>query len=124
GLGPTAQARFMRDVLQMRGVKWLIVFEGVNDLGGSSSGATTAQQLITAYGSFVDMGHAAGIKAYGATITPLGTNSFTADAESGHNPVNNWIRTSNKFDAVIDLDIALRDPTDATKLFSSYDSGD
>ena len=60
GLGPTAQARFMRDVLQMRGVKWLIVFEGVNDLGGSSNGATTAQGLITAYGSFVDMAHAHG----------------------------------------------------------------
>jgi lysophospholipase L1-like esterase len=124
GLGPTAQARFMRDVLQMRGVKWLIVFEGVNDLGGSSSGATTAQQLITAYGSFVDMAHAAGIKAYGATITPLGTNYFTADRESGRNTVNTWIRTSNKFDAVIDLDMAVRDPADATKMLATYDSGD
>ena len=124
GLGPTAQARFMRDVLQMRGVKWLIVFEGVNDLGGSSNGATTAQQLITAYGSFVDMAHAMGIKAYGATITPLGTNYFNADREAGRQTVNTWIRTSNKFDAVIDMDMAVRDPSDATKLLSTYDSSD
>jgi lysophospholipase L1-like esterase len=124
GLGPTAQARFMRDVLQMRGVKWLIVFEGVNDLGGSSNGATTATQLQTAYGTFADMAHAAGIKVYGATITPLGTNYYNADRESGRNAVNNWIRTTTKFDAVIDLDMAVRDPTDATKLLSTYDSGD
>jgi lysophospholipase L1-like esterase len=124
GLGPTAQARFMRDVLQMRGVKWLIVFEGVNDLGGSSAGATTAQQLITAYGSLVDMAHAMGLKTYGATITPLGTTYFNTDREAGRNTVNNWIRTSNKFDAVIDLDMALRNPADATKLMSTYDSGD
>jgi len=124
GLGPTAQARFMRDVLQMRGVKWLIVFEGVNDLGGSSNGATTATQLETAYGSFADMAHAAGIKVYGATITPLGVNYYNADRESGRNAVNNWIRTTNKFDAVIDLDMAVRDPTDATKMLATYDSGD
>jgi lysophospholipase L1-like esterase len=124
GLGPTAQARFMRDVLQMRGVKWLIVFEGVNDLGGSSNGANTATQLETAYGTFADMAHAAGIKVYGATITPLGMSYFNADRESGRNAVNAWIRTTNKFDAVIDLDMAVRDPTDATKLLSTYDSGD
>jgi len=124
GLGPTAQARFMRDVLQMRGVKWLIVFEGVNDLGGSSAGATTATQLITAYGSFVDMAHAMGIKAYGATITPLGMSYYNADRDAGRNTVNNWIRTSNKFDAVIDFDMAVRDPADASKLLGTYDSGD
>ena len=124
GLGPTAQARFMRDVLQMRGVKWLIVFEGVNDLGVSSNGATTAQGLITAYGSFVDMAHAIGIKAYGATITPLGTSYYNADRDAGRNTVNTWIRTSNKFDAVIDLDMAVRNPADTSKLLSTYDSGD
>ena len=124
GLGPTAQARFMRDVLQMRGVKWLIVFEGVNDLGGSSNGATTAQGLITAYGSFVDMAHAMGIKAYGATITPLGTSYYNADRDTGRNTVNTWIRTSSKFDAVIDLDMAVRNPADTSKMLSTYDSGD
>jgi lysophospholipase L1-like esterase len=124
GLGPTAQARFARDVLQMRGVKWLIVFEGVNDLGASSNGATTAQQLITAYGSFVDMAHAMGLKAYGATITPLGTSYYTADRDTGRNTVNSWIRTSKKFDAVIDLDMAVRNPADTSKMLSTYDSGD
>ena len=70
------------------------------------------------------MAHATGIKAYGATITPLGTNYYNADRESGRNTVNTWIRTSNKFDAVIDLDMAVRDPADSTKLLSTYDSGD
>ena len=126
GLGPTAQARFMRDVLQMRGVKWLIILEGINDLGGSSSGATTATQLTTAFGSLADMAHAAGIKVYGATITPFNGNNtyYNADRESGRTMVNSWIRTTNKFDAIIDLDIALRDSADATKMVATYDSGD
>ena len=126
GLGPTAQARFMRDVLQMRGVKWLIILEGINDLGGSSSGATTATQLTTAFGSLADMAHTAGIKVYGATITPFNGNNtyYNADRESGRTMVNSWIRTTTKFDAVIDLDMALRDATDATKMVTTYDSGD
>jgi lysophospholipase L1-like esterase len=124
GLGPTAQARFPRDVLQMRGVKWLIIFEGVNDLGGSSNGANTAAQLQTAFTSFADMAHLQGIKVYGATITPLGTNYYNADRDAGRNTINDWIRTTSKFDGFIDLDMALRDPADATKLLSTYDSGD
>jgi lysophospholipase L1-like esterase len=124
GLGPTAQARFTRDVLQMRGVKWLIMFEGVNDLGGSSNGASTAQQLETAFGSMADMAHAMGIKVYGATITPLGTTYFNTDREAGRQTFNTWVRGSNKFDAVVDLDMAVRNPSDATKMQSTYDSGD
>src|SRR3954463_10410294 len=76
GLGPTAMQRFARDVLGMRGVKWLIVFEGVNDIGGAASGTTVATQLINAFGQFVDMAHAQGIAAYGATITPFGGNAY------------------------------------------------
>ena len=124
GLGPTAQARFMRDVLQMRGVKWLIVFEGVNDLGGSSIGATTAQQLITAFGSFVDMAHARGSRPTARQSAAREPATTTPIARSARNTVNNWIRTSNKFDAVIDLDMAVRDPADPTKLLATYDSGD
>ena len=101
GLGPTAMARFARDVLQMRGVKWLIIFEGVNDIGGSSNGATTATQLNTAFSSFADMAHAQGIKVYGATITPFNGNSYySVDHEAARTTVNNFIRTSTKFDAV------------------------
>ena len=126
GIGPTGVQRFQRDVLQMRGVKWLIIFEGINDLGGSANGAATATQLETAYSSFADMAHAAGIKVYGATITPFNGNNtyYNADRESGRTMVNSWIRTTSKFDAVIDLDMAVRDPADATKMLATYDSGD
>jgi lysophospholipase L1-like esterase len=124
GLGPTAMARFTRDVLQMRGVKWLIIFEGVNDLGGSGNGASTATQLETAFSSFADMAHAAGIKVYGGTITPLGTSYFNTDREAGRQAFNSWLKTSTKFDAVIDFDAAVRSTTDATKMNSTYDSGD
>lgn len=125
GLGPTAVARFARDVLGMRGVRWLIVFEGVNDIGGASSGATVATQLIAAFGAFVDMAHAQGIKAYGATITPFGGNAYySVDHETARTTVNDWIRTSNKFDAVIDLDVAVRDSTNPINLAAAYDSGD
>ena len=49
---------------------------------------------------------------------------YNADRDAGRNTVNNWIRTSNKFDAVIDFDMAVRDPADASKLLGTYDSGD
>jgi lysophospholipase L1-like esterase len=124
GLGPTATARFMRDVLQMRGVKWLIVFEGVNDLGASLNGAATATQLESAFGSFADMAHAQGLKVYGATITPLGMMYYNADRDAGRNTVNSWIRTTSKFDAVVDLDMAMRDPMNPSLLNMLYDSGD
>ena len=65
-----------------------------------------------------------GLKVYGATITPFGTTYYNADREAGRNTVNTWIRTSNKFDAVIDLDMAVRNPADTPKLLATYDSGD
>ena len=121
GLGPTAMQRFARDVLQMRGVKWLIIFEGVNDIGGSSNGASTATQLTTAFGTFADMAHAQGIKVYGATITPFNGNSYySADHELARTMVNTFIRTSTKFDAVLDFDMAVRDPADASRLLPAY----
>ena len=125
GLGPTAMQRFARDVLGMRGVKWLIVFEGVNDIGGAASGTTVATQLINAFGQFVDMAHAQGIKAYGATISPFGGNSYySVDHEAARTTVNDWIRTGGKFDQVIDLDAAVRDPSNPINLTAAYDSGD
>ena len=121
GLGPTAMARFSRDVLQMRGVKWLIIFEGVNDIGSSSNGGSTATQLNNAFSSFADMAHAQGIKVYGATITPFNGHSYySVDHEAARTTVNNFIRTSTKFDAVIDLDMAVRDPADASRLLPAY----
>lgn len=124
GLGPTARTRFDRDVLGQSGVRYLIVFEGVNDIGSSSSTAV-ATNLINAYKEFISKAHTNNIIVYGATITPFGGSQYdSAVHEQARQTVNNWIRTSGQFDAVIDLDAAVKNPSDQTKLLSTYDSGD
>jgi lysophospholipase L1-like esterase len=124
GLGPTAVSRFDRDVIGQSGVKWLIVFEGVNDLGSNGT-AQTANALISAYQTFITKAHAAGIKVYGATITPFGGNSYDAGThEAARQTVNTWVRTSNKFDAVVDFDQAVRDPANPRRIKPAYDTGD
>lgn len=120
GLGPTALNRFDRDVLSQNGVKWLIVFEGVNDIGGSASAAN----LITAYTLFANKAHALGIRAYGATITPFGGNGYYSTAhEATRQTVNEWFRTNTVYDGVIDFDAAVRDPADATKFQDAFYAG-
>jgi len=121
GIGPTALDRFERDVLGQSGVRWLIVLEGVNDIG--PSGAAVAGDLIEAYQAFIAKAHQAGVRAYGATILPVG-GSIYAGSEGARVTVNDWIRTSGAFDAVIDLDAAVRDPATPSQLLSGYDSGD
>jgi lysophospholipase L1-like esterase len=122
GLGPPAVERFEHDVLQQSGVRWLIVLEGVNDIGvDSSAGVVTA--LIDAYKAFVTKAKAKNVRVYGVPILPV-IGSQYASSESARQTVNEWIRTSNTFDAVIDLDAAVRDPQSPTKLLPSYDSGD
>jgi len=113
GLGPTASSRFNRDIMQQEGVKYIIIFEGINDLGGSRNGAETAKGLIEAYQKMIAAAHERGIKVYGATITPFkGNNYYSPDHEAARTTVNEWIRTSGQFDAVIDLDKTMRDPDD------------
>jgi lysophospholipase L1-like esterase len=124
GLGPTALKRFEHDVLGQNGVRWLIIFEGVNDIGGSHS-QKVATDLIAAFEQFIEKAHAHDILVYGATITPFGESFYDSnDHEAARQTVNKWIRTSSKFDAVIDLDAALRDPANPTKLLPVYDTGD
>ena len=116
GLGPTALTRFDRDILQQEGVKWLIIFEGVNDLGSTRDSAAAfnvAKGLIAAYDTMIMKAHAKGLKVYGATITPFKkAGYYTAFRDAARNQVNEWIRTSGKFDAVIDFDKIIRDPQD------------
>jgi lysophospholipase L1-like esterase len=124
GLGPTAIQRFQRDVIGVSGVKWVIVLEGVNDIGGST-GSQIADQLIQAYQGFIQSAHAANLLIYGVPILPFEGNSYyTQPHENARQTVNSWIRTSGAFDDVIDLDAAVRDPAMTTRLLSTYDSGD
>lgn len=111
GLGPTGAKRFDRDILQQEGVKYIVIFEGINDLGGAWKADETAQGLIDAYKLMIAKAHARGIKVYGATITPFkGNNYYSPAHEAARRKVNKWIRTSGEFDAVIDFDLTMRDP--------------
>ena len=127
GLGPTAIDRFERDVLNQRGARWLIVSEGVNDLGGArpDSAMSTATQLIEAYQRFIARAHARGIRVYGATVLPFGGSFYDApQREAARARVNDWVRHGGTFDAVIDFDAALRDPANPSRLRGDADSGD
>jgi lysophospholipase L1-like esterase len=127
-LGPSALARLDRDVLQAPGVRWLIVLEGVNDIGQAKDSAeadTIARGLIAAYRQIVDRAHAGRIAVYGATILPFGGSFYdTPFREAARVFVNQWIRTSGTFDAVVDLDAALRDPAQPGRLAIVADGGD
>ena len=135
GLGPNVLARFDRDVLAQTAVRYVIVLEGINDLGGlARMKDVTAEQhdelvrrMIGAYQQIVDRAHAHGVKVIGATILPdTGSDYYHPDAsnESDRQKVNQWIRAANHFDAVVDLDQATSNPQDRTRLLPAYDSGD
>ena len=128
GLGPTALARFDRDVLDQPGARWLIVSEGVNDIGGARGGdspAAVARELIDAYRQIITRAHARGILVYGATILPfMGSQYGSPDHEAARQTVNRWIRESGAFDSVIDLDAVMRDPANPSRLRPDADTGD
>lgn len=135
GLGPNALARFDRDVLAQAGVRWLIVFEGVNDLGGlartgevsQAEHTTRTRRVIAAYEQIVDRAHAHGIRVIGATITPyVGSDYYHPSplSEADRQAVNEWIRAPGHFDAVIDFDAVVRDPRQPDRLRPAYDCGD
>jgi lysophospholipase L1-like esterase len=135
GLGPSALARFDRDVLAPAGVRWLIVFEGVNDLGGLARNgevppadhAAMVARVLAAYQQIVARAHAHGIRVFGATITAyVGSEYYHPGqlSEADRQAVNQWIRADGHFDAVIDFDKVVADPQHPDQLLPAYDSGD
>ncbi|MEW9551710.1 SGNH/GDSL hydrolase family protein [Nonomuraea sp. NPDC050783] len=131
GLGPSALARLDRDVLARSGARWLLVFEGVNDLGTAepTPGAQrrNAEDLLAAYDQIVTRAHAAGLVVYGATLTPFGGHDYDdpgGHREAARQTVNDWIRGGGRFDAVVDFDRAVRDPADPRRLRAAFDVGD
>lgn len=123
-LGPAAIKRYERDILSQPAVKWVIIFEGVNDIGRVRSAddmASVAGGLIEAYKMMIDSAHSAGLKVYGATITPFrGNGYYNQYSEACRNEVNTWIRNSGRYDAVLDFDKVLRNPNDQESLVSSF----
>jgi lysophospholipase L1-like esterase len=124
GLGPTALVRFERDVLEQAGVRWVVVLHGVNDIGAATD-QSVAQQLIAGYEQLVTAARSHGVRAYGVPILPFGNSMYDSpDHEAVRQTVNTWIRTAGHFDAVIDLDAAVRDPAKPAQLLAAYDDGD
>ena len=135
GLGPNALARFDRDVLAQAGVRYVLVFEGVNDLGALAREVdVTAERhdklvhaMEAAYQQIIERAHAQGIKVIGATITPdTGSDYYHPDAhnEGDRQAVNAWIRAAEHFDSVVDFDRMIADPQHSSRLLPAYDSGD
>jgi lysophospholipase L1-like esterase len=128
--GVNALARFDRDVLALPGATHMVVLEGINDIGmGRAGPAPTAAELISAHKQLIERAHQHGLKIIGATLTPFeGAAYFTADGETKRQAVNTWMRTtkasSSGYDAIIDFDVATRDPQNPTKFNPKYDSGD
>ena len=123
GYGKPAVERFGRDVLAQRGVRAVIVFEGINDLGTSREPLTTVRRLIEAYKGMAEKAHQRGLRAYIATITPCkGSGYFSLEREAARQAVNAWIRNNKDYDGVIDFDELMRDPADKLQLRSEWQS--
>lgn len=126
--GPSALARFDRDVLSQSGVKYLIILEGTNDIGHlvkEPVAEINAQQLESALSQMAGRAHAAGIIVYGATMIPFeGAGYYSEKGEEIREDVNRWIRASSVFDGVIDFDRVMRDPNNSKRYLPAYDHGD
>ena len=130
--GPSALARFDEDVLAQDGVKYLIVLDGINDIGWPhmtgakfTAEAVSAEQIIAALRQIAERARAHGIRVFCGTLTPFnGAFYETADGEAEREAVNQWIRTSGVFDGVIDFDEVTRDPANPKRFLSADDSGD
>ncbi|HZC39373.1 MAG TPA: SGNH/GDSL hydrolase family protein [Streptosporangiaceae bacterium] len=132
--GTSALSRFVRDAVSRAGARYVILLEGINDIDlGHKAGRPclgpasdpSAAQIIAGYQYLIAAAHAAGMKIFGATLTPFGgSGSDTPETEAKRLAVNRWIRTSGAFDGVIDFARAVCDPADPLRLRPAYDSGD
>ena len=141
--GVSALARFDRDVLSQPGVTNLIVLEGINDIGFPrvrfaelknmpamkenpfASEKVSAEEIITGLRQLVARAHEHGIRVFGVTLTPFeGTISYDAEGEAIRQTVNSWIRTTDVYDGIFDMDALVRDPDHPTRLKKAFDSGD
>ena len=139
GMGDAALTRFDADVLSLPNVKYMIVFEGVNDLGiqfgaqrtggpqipGLANTPIDADMMIAGYKQLIERAHLHGIKVIGSPIGPYkGATYWSPEGEAARQKINNWIITGGAFDGVIRLDTAFADPADPQKMREGYHFGD
>jgi lysophospholipase L1-like esterase len=122
--GEAAIARFERDVVRRPGVRAVLILEGINDIR-AGKGAISGAQLINAHRQLIARAHAAGLKAYGATLTPYwAAPYYTVGGEFARQALNQWIRTSGEYDGYVEFEHAVRDPLQPLRIRPTYDSGD
>jgi lysophospholipase L1-like esterase len=128
GAGPNALARFDRDVIAQSGAKYLLILEGINDIGrlhGTPDAGLTAADLISALNQMVVRAHDHGIAVIGCTLTPYhGAGYYTENGEAIRKAVNDWIRTGGALDGFVDFEAAVRDPNHPDTYLPSVDPGD
>lgn len=134
GAGVNALARFDRDVLGQAGVKWLMIMEGINDIGvtagpprgnGPASTPVTADDLILPMKQMIERAHTHGIKVAGCTLTPYqGATYYSDKGEEVREAVNRWIRTSGAFDAVVDYDKVTQDSANSKTFKPTFNNTD
>jgi len=124
--GASALSRLDLHALSYPGVTHLIVLEGINDIGQARQNPTpTAEDLIAGHKQLIERAHARGIKIFGATVTPFyGAGYYSEQGEAKRQALNEWIRTSKAYDAVVDFDKATRDPNNPKMFLPAYDSCD
>jgi len=128
--GPSALARFDRDVLAQASVKYLVILESINDIGHAMDptkpyDVISADDLIVGLSQLAARAHTHGIKVYGATLTPyVGAKYSSPGGEQMRQSVNQWIRTTNVFDGFVDFDKATQDPANPSVFSSTADGGD
>jgi lysophospholipase L1-like esterase len=128
--GPSALARFDRDVLAQTGVKYLVIMESINDIGHATDptkpyDVVTAEELIAGLSQLATRAHTHGIKVFGATLTPfVGAKYQSPAGEEMRQAINKWIRTTNQLDGVIDFDKVTTDATHPGMFLPLDDSGD
>lgn len=123
GVSTPGLQRYKRDLFDHSGVKWIILYIGVNDIGNSGCSMTTSNNVINAFSTIADSARARGIKVYGATITPFNGNGYySTNSESCRQRINAWVRTTDKYDAVIDFDKIIRNPNDTTRILQAYNN--
>lgn len=130
GFGVLAKERFDKDVLAQAGVKKVIIFEGINDIGAAKSGysETVARQLIESYQAMIKKAKARRLKVYLGTITPFkGAGYYSPFHEAARQTVNEWIRNQAKnkeVDGILDFAKLLQDPKDDRRMKKEYVSND
>jgi lysophospholipase L1-like esterase len=123
--GESALTRFDRDVLSVPNARWMIVLEGINDVGMGGDARPSVDQMIAGYRQLIDRAHAKGIKVYGATLLPFeGARYATESGEVVRAAVNEWIRNGKGFDGVVDFDAVMRDSANPKKMKADLQSGD